>query len=47
MIHYPPRVGELANQKGAKTEDGLTLITPAHSDSTILTLLSTFNYYGL
>lgn len=29
------------------TKEGFVITTPEHSDSTILTLLSTFNFYGL
>jgi len=41
IIHYEPRENRNEN------DDILAFTTMAHADSTLLTLLSTFNYIGL
>lgn len=45
LMHYPPWNGE--PPKSAYTEDGKIVITPAHTDTNFLTLLTRFNYGGL
>jgi isopenicillin N synthase-like dioxygenase len=45
IMHYPPWVSD--PPQSAYTEDGKLLITPAHTDTNFLTLLTRFNYSGL
>ncbi|OWF49504.1 gibberellin 2-beta-dioxygenase 4-like [Mizuhopecten yessoensis] len=45
IMHYPPWTG--SPPENARIEDGKVLTTPAHTDSTFLTLLATFGYKGL
>lgn len=45
LMHYPPWTG--SPPENAQIEDGKMLTTPAHTDSTFLTLLATFGYKGL
>lgn len=45
IMHYPPWNG--SPPENARIEDGKVLITPEHTDSNFLTLLTTFNYKGL
>lgn len=45
IMHYPPWTSDPPTT--AYTEDGKTLITPAHTDTNFLTLLTRFNYGGL
>ena len=45
LMHYPPWDG--APPQNAVTEDGKVVITPAHTDSNFLTLLTRFDYGGL
>ncbi|KAL4219760.1 hypothetical protein ACF0H5_020174 [Mactra antiquata] len=45
IMHYPPWT--TAPPQSAYTEDGKVLITPSHTDSNFLTLLTRFNYGGL
>ena len=42
ILHYPPRV-----QKKNLGDKDIPISTPAHVDSSILTLLCTFDNYGL
>lgn len=46
LMHYPPWEGTNP-PANARIEDGKVLTTPAHTDSTFLTLLATFGYKGL
>ncbi|XP_052784863.1 uncharacterized protein LOC128220486 [Mya arenaria] len=45
IMHYPPWEGEPPSN--AVIEDGKVLITPEHTDTNFLTLLTRFNYGGL
>ncbi|KAH3811329.1 uncharacterized protein LOC127833600 [Dreissena polymorpha] len=45
IMHYPPWKGE--PPKNAIVEDGKVVITPEHTDTNFLTLLTRFNYGGL
>lgn len=45
LIHYPPWDG--SPPENAKIEDGKVVVTPDHTDSNFLTLLSTFHFKGL
>ena len=48
-IHYNPREGNFDNQKEETrlSAEHFKLVTPEHTDSGFLTLLSTFMYPGL
>ena len=47
LIHYSPRNCNLDIKQDSLSEEEMKFTTPIHADSTILTLLSTFNYPGL
>jgi len=45
IMHYPPWAGE--PPASARLEDGRVIITPEHTDTNFLTLLTRFHYGGL